>query len=269
MGARTPPAVSNERKGTATFPNAVRLSPLIRIALFGCLSLFAVLAVSCSSGDRPVFEETDEPDYQRGKRLLRQGEPDQALLAFLRVIDRRTDSPESHLEVGLIYLEDMNQPVLAIYHFMKFLELRPDARQAPEVENLIDTAKKEFARTLPGRPFEDRIERIDTLELVERLRRENNSLKARIAVLERENRDLRERIGGIRSSDGPRENDPERSEGDRPAVYVVRPGDTLSSISRAVFGDSARWEEIFQANRDLLRSPNDLRVGQELRVPSE
>ncbi|MFP4351594.1 MAG: LysM peptidoglycan-binding domain-containing protein [Puniceicoccaceae bacterium] len=261
--------MSNERRGRTTFPTDGRLFPLIRFVLFGCLSLFAGLAVSCSSGDRPVFEETDEPDYQRGKRLLRQGEPDQALLSFLRVIDRRTDSPESHLEVGLIYLEEMNQPVLAIYHFMKFLELRPDARQAPEVENLIDTAKKEFARTLPGRPFEDRIERIDTLELLERLRRENDSLKARIAVLERENRDLRERTGAARSPDGAGERDAERSGGDRPAVYVVRPGDTLSSISRTVLGDSSRWEEVFQANRDLLRSPNDLRVGQELRVPSE
>lgn len=262
------------RKGLTTGDRLASPFPFLRRSLtrsfaviFACLFL-----LSCGTGNRPVFEETDEPEYLRGKKFLRQGEEDQALLAFLRVIDNRTDSPESHLEAGLLYLNEMNQPVLAIYHFMKFLELRPEAIQAPEVESLIDTAKKEFARTLPGRPFRSGIEQTDLLEVVERERNENNRLKSRIARLERENQELRSRLSEISST-------PSRSRtgtvaesrpaGTEPAVYEVRPGDTLSSIARSVLGSSARWEEIFQANRDLLRSPNDLRVGQELRIPGE
>ncbi|MEM0966727.1 MAG: LysM peptidoglycan-binding domain-containing protein [Verrucomicrobiota bacterium] len=235
--------------------------------------LCGFISTGCAPSNRPVFEERDEPDYQKGKRLLRQGEDEQALLSFLRVIDSRTDSPESHLEAGLLYLEEMNEPVLSIYHFIKFLELRPEARQAPEVENLIDTAKKEFARTLPGRPFEGGLGQTDLLEVLEREREDAERSKARIIRLERENQDLRRRIdaltnrGAFPSTDSSRE--AENNEGNSPAVYVVQPGDTLSSIARSVFGSSARWEEIFQANRDLLRSPNDLRVGQELQIPPE
>ncbi len=242
-----------------------------KLALLGTGLLFLFLLASCGSGGRPVFEETDEPDYIRGKRFLRQGENEQALLAFLRVIDNRTDSPESHLEAGLIYLNDMNQPILAIYHFMKFLELRPEAVQAPEVESLIDTAKKAFARTLPGRPFQSGVEQTDLLDIVERQRAENNRLKGRISTLERENQELRRRLGSISVPDsaGSASAPEEAATGSERAVYVVQPGDTLSSISRTVFGTSARWEEIFRANRDLLRSPNDLRAGQELRIPSE
>lgn len=236
--------------------------------------LVFLLVVSCGSGDRRVFEETDEPDYVRGKKFLRQGEDEQALLAFLRVIDLRTDSPDSHLEAGLIYLNDMNQPILAIYHFMKFLELRPEALQAPEVESLIDTAKKEFARTLPGRPFQNGLQQTDLLEVVERQREENNRLKARISGLERENQQLRRRLGDLSSSASAAANESgtpggASTDGTERAVYQVQPGDTLSSISRTVYGTSSRWESIFQANRDLLRSPNDLRVGQELRIPPE
>ncbi|MGE9289815.1 MAG: LysM peptidoglycan-binding domain-containing protein [Puniceicoccales bacterium] len=233
--------------------------------------LAVFLCSSCSPGGRHVFEETDEPEYVRGKKFLRQGEEEQALLAFLRVIDNRTDSPESHLEAGLIYLNDMNQPILAIYHFMKFLELRPEAMQAPEVESLIDTAKKEFARTLPGRPFQSGVEQTDLLEVVERQRAENNHLKSRISGLERENQELRGRIASLSnsSSRGTPTQTRTANAGTERAVYVVQPGDTLSSIARKVFGSSARWEEIFQANRDLLRSPNDLRVGQELQIPPE
>tara|TARA_R100000027_G_scaffold38198_2_gene28193 strand:- start:22669 stop:23370 length:702 start_codon:yes stop_codon:yes gene_type:complete len=232
------------------------------------LSVFILSA--CSSGNRRVFEETDEPEYIRGKKFLRQGEEEQALLAFLRVIDIRTDSPESHLEAGLIYLNEMNQPILAIYHFMKFLELQPDALQAPEVESLIDTAKKEFARTLPGRPFQSGVEQTDLLQVVERQREEANRLKGRISTLERENQELRRRLGELSARN--QSTNPAQSSGgtaNEQAVYVVQPGDTLSSIARKVLGSSARWEDIFQSNRDLLRSPNDLRVGQELRIPSE
>lgn len=245
-----------------------------RFAFIQSAAVFLLLFLAACAPDRPVFEETDEPDYLQGKRLLRQGEQEQALLAFLRVIDTRADSPESHLEAGLLYLEEMNQPVLAIYHFMKFLELRPDARQAPEVEGLIDTAKKEFARTLPGQPFEDRLRQTDLLEVVERLRDENDRLKASLTRLERENRDLRNRLGEARETrpapSGGRPTPPTgNATATERAVYEVQPGDTLSSIARRLFGDSSRWEDIFAANRDLLRSPNDLRVGQELRVPPE
>ncbi len=245
-------------------------SAYIRFSLrCGWFALCCALLVGCGPS-HPVFEETDEPDYLQGKRLLRQGEDEQALLSFLKVIDSRTDSPESHLEAGLLYLDEMNQPVLAIYHFMKFLELRPEARQAPEVEGLIDTAKKEFARTLPGQPFENRERQTDLLQVVERLRAENNRLKADLTRLERTNRELRRRLGeGRESGTGNPTGTASDSGGGQEAVYVVRPGDTLTSIARSLYGNSARWEDIFAANRDLLRSPNDLRVGQELQIPAE
>lgn len=51
-------------------------------------------------------------------------------------------------------------------------------------------------------------------------------------------------------------------------TYVVQPGDTLSQIAQKVYGNAALWTIIFEANRDKLSSPNLLRVGMELRIPS-
>ncbi|MCB9761421.1 MAG: DUF3380 domain-containing protein [Alphaproteobacteria bacterium] len=51
-------------------------------------------------------------------------------------------------------------------------------------------------------------------------------------------------------------------------TYTVQSGDTLSKIARAVLGDSSRYMEIFEANADQLSSPNAIRVGQVLRIPS-
>jgi hypothetical protein len=49
--------------------------------------------------------------------------------------------------------------------------------------------------------------------------------------------------------------------------HVVRSGDTLSSIALQHLGSTARYQAVFEANRDRLRTPDDLRIGQELRIP--
>lgn len=52
-----------------------------------------------------------------------------------------------------------------------------------------------------------------------------------------------------------------------PRRYVVRRGDTLRSISSAVYGDEGRWRDIYRANRRTLRDPDVLKVGTTLVIP--
>ena len=49
--------------------------------------------------------------------------------------------------------------------------------------------------------------------------------------------------------------------------YTVKPGDTLSKISRQFYGDANQYTRIFNANRDILRDPNTISPGQELLIP--
>jgi nucleoid-associated protein YgaU len=66
---------------------------------------------------------------------------------------------------------------------------------------------------------------------------------------------------------GSRESGDGNEDAEVPARYTVKTGDTLSRISREVYGTSGRWAEIFEANRDQLPSPNALRPGQVLEIP--
>jgi len=59
----------------------------------------------------------------------------------------------------------------------------------------------------------------------------------------------------------------ETAEEARYTLYTVRPGDTLSRIARKVYGRSAPWKPIYNANRDKLKSPHNLKVGQVLKIP--
>jgi len=49
--------------------------------------------------------------------------------------------------------------------------------------------------------------------------------------------------------------------------YTVKAGDTLSMIAEKVYGDAAKFEAIFEANKDILKNANDIKVGQELKIP--
>lgn len=49
--------------------------------------------------------------------------------------------------------------------------------------------------------------------------------------------------------------------------YVVRPGDSLSRISQRIYGSSRHARFIYENNRDVLKSIDDISVGQLLRLP--
>jgi nucleoid-associated protein YgaU len=52
-------------------------------------------------------------------------------------------------------------------------------------------------------------------------------------------------------------------------TYTVKSGDTLSKISKQFYGDSNEYMRIFYANRDHLKDPDKIQVGQELKIPAE
>ena len=49
--------------------------------------------------------------------------------------------------------------------------------------------------------------------------------------------------------------------------YEVKSGDTLSKIAKEFYGDATLYPQIFEANRDRLKNPDLIRVGQKLRIP--
>ena len=50
-------------------------------------------------------------------------------------------------------------------------------------------------------------------------------------------------------------------------TYVVKSGDNLSKISKQFYGDANEFMRIFYANKDKLRDPDKIQVGQQLTIP--
>jgi len=228
--------------------------------------------MGCGSSDLPGIEENDS-SYDRGRAHLRQGNEEEALDEFLSVTRRIVQSPQSHIEVGrlLMKLENRRDPVAAIYHYRRFIELSPESKEAATVEQLIVTAEREIIRKLPGEPY---IEHLEAL----RLREENSRLKRELA-------DMRVRLGlpldtedalqplstaADPTSSSPPSVPPAPVKPPEPSIartHVVQQGDSLYAISRKFYGDSAHIDLIYNANRDVLINKRSLKIGQKLRIP--
>lgn len=51
-------------------------------------------------------------------------------------------------------------------------------------------------------------------------------------------------------------------------LHKVRRGDSLSELAEKYLGSANRHLEIFQANREAMRNPNDLSIGMLLKIPA-
>ena len=247
---------------------------------------------ACSSGELSIVNETEERQFKLAKEFQSQGRYEDALITYLGLISIRRESPESHLEVGYIYLNTLKDPVRAIFYFDRYLELKPESERIIQVKQLIETAKLEFLRQLPTKPFQGDVDRIDLLEIIEKLKKENDTLKLKYnkALLEIKAKRGQEAMNQVSISLNemiPNDRNSSQSEGGNltsniastsnatgmvdprevPKSYVVQAGDTLSKISEKFYGTANRWNDIYQANRDTLSSARSLKVGQELLIP--
>jgi hypothetical protein len=58
------------------------------------------------------------------------------------------------------------------------------------------------------------------------------------------------------------------AEGSDARIHTVRDGDTLRKLAERYLGDSSRFLEIYEINRQLLRSPEVLPIGARLSIPA-
>lgn len=52
------------------------------------------------------------------------------------------------------------------------------------------------------------------------------------------------------------------------AYHTVAKGETLGKIAKHYFGNAMKYKEIFEANTDILKNPDLIHPGQELKIPN-
>lgn len=49
-------------------------------------------------------------------------------------------------------------------------------------------------------------------------------------------------------------------------TYKVKKGDTLSLIAKRYLGNSSRWRELYERNKDIISNPNRIKIGQVIKL---
>src|ERR1700678_249343 len=102
-----------------------------RLAL-RCAAVF-LLCVGVSgcfpSGDTQS-DEQNEPHFLTGKSLVSQMDYTGAINSFERALEVNPRNASAHYELGWLYEEKAADQAAAIYHYDRFLRLRPAAENA-------------------------------------------------------------------------------------------------------------------------------------------
>ncbi|MBP7275139.1 MAG: LysM peptidoglycan-binding domain-containing protein [Kiritimatiellae bacterium] len=257
----------------------------IRIAA----AALALVAAGC--GPLESAREEDHPLMRRALALDRAGNTKEAIDAYQRALEVRPQFARAHLNLAALYNRPPAEDFLrAVYHFDRYLELRPDAQNAENIRELSRRARINFAATLPTAGANE------SIQLVADLRREISMLRSRIAELESTPATLAPapspspaRASPVAARPGPARGSATAAPESRPATtpaaptptlarpapapapgprtHVVKAGETLSSIANKAYNDSSAWRKIFEANQDQLTSPSAIREGQTLVIP--
>ena len=60
---------------------------------------------------------------------------------------------------------------------------------------------------------------------------------------------------------------PETAPKEKVEMYEIVAGDTLSAIAKRYYGDASKYPRIFEANREVIKDPDKIFVGQKIRIP--
>ena len=245
-----------------------------------CLALAAIVAgVSGCAKGVGALDAADEldPRMDRASTLERSNDFKRAIEMYEEALARNAELVKAHLKLGLLYDDYENNYLRAIYHYERYLELRPDTEKRADIEELVRLARVNYATSIPEKAS-------DAIRELTRVRHQASQMeqdmvvsKRRIAALEVENGKLTAALGTARkkivvdrgqdlatgTSLLPVAEAPEK----KAISYTVRRGDSLSRTADKMYHDSRRWRVIFDANRAALDNAENLKVGQILIIP--
>lgn len=252
----------------------------------------AMFAFACGcerSGPTSGAQAEREANYQRAKKLGEQHDFEGAAEFYKRALSVNPEFASAHLELGLLCDDKLGDPIAAIYHYRRYLELRPDSDKRQLVTDFIERAKLSLAAKLPQSPITDPSELTRLQNEKAALLQENAMLRTQVAELEKAatavavkptvSVDSAPALASaspvtpaaatvvmasapvaLPTTDAP-------VESTRGRMHVVQKGDTLYSLALRYYGTRAGWERIYQANRSGLPNRNQLKVGQQLVIP--
>jgi nucleoid-associated protein YgaU len=223
----------------------------------------AVWGLANAGCDR--FPASDsKPDRAAAEKKAAAGELEAAVNLYEAQLDGSPKSAEIHFRLAVLYDEKLKNPVGAMHHFGRYLELQPKGPHAKAAKDYKSEGQLKLVTSLSNGSFVSQAEAV-------RIKNENLSLRKSVNELQAQKaaRLAATPMPGDKSSAASKKSgEPAR----RPIplgvrTHVVASGETLASIAQKYYKNKARWKEIQDAN--FLPSEGTARIkpGDELAIP--
>ena len=207
-------------------------------------------------------------------------------------------SPLAHFELASVYADNLDEPFRAMYHYEKFLELAPDSPDAEDIrkfsagcrKRVFDKLSKDYqsadAAKALGEVKRYREKLDEYINYSNKLRAQNEKMKEMIRS-GRVHREVSVRplrtTENVTTVEKPETENTAETVAEKPAPtltaqpaasagavreYTVVSGDSLSKISRKMYGTTKHWRKIQEANPGRVGARGQVRVGVTLKIPA-
>jgi LysM repeat protein len=247
--------------------NWVRNS-LLWLAVLGGLALSG-----CQPGHRTTVEEEKEPHFLIGRSRVNAMNFRGAIEAFEQALEMNPRSAAAHFELGWLYAEKESDEAAAIYHYQKYLHLRPQAANAENIRQHILRLKHELAKdVMPIPPSTDLLRQLEqAVREKQQLQSEVDQLQRQVAQMSAASAPPAARaetrpttsLSAVRPEPVAARNNTLRTPtAPPPRSYQIKDGDTLMAIARR---HNVRLDALQAANPRL--DPRRLQPGQTIVLP--
>lgn len=242
----------------------------------GIFAAMLLLSMSgCLPASRGELDEEKEPHFVDGRNAINSLDFKGAIEEFEKALEVNPHNSRAHAQLGWLYEEKESDPATAIYHYQKYLKLRPDSHNAEVIRQHITNCKQDLAKSVLPLPITPGMQRqFDQVQdEMKRLKEENERWKAAYAAL-RAQIPTNPPVGAgapLHVTPLPSlsvSNSPSRgaSSDFRPSLsgrtHLVQPGETPAAIARKY---GIKLDALLSANPAL--EPKRMRAGQTLKIP--
>ena len=228
------------------------------------MGLCLLLIVGCGriSDER---REARDRYLRRAEAAKNAQDIDGAIALCEKAVNRRPDLALAHRELGLMLDNFRQDYVGAIYHYQRYLQLRPDSENRAVIEQLIQHCRISFAAQIHESPEEWKKDLRARDARIQKLEQELSSLRSPRSLAQSEP------TASVETRAIPLQFSSPVAPTNAPTVqvHIVQAGENLATISTKYFGTPAKWKMIFNANRERLSDANNLRVGTQITIPKD
>lgn len=246
-----------------------------------------VVLSGCGPGGLTNRSDADRNPYcLKARKAVEQRDFETAVKLYRQALMVNPKLADAHLEIGMLYEDKQKDPISAIYHYRRCLEVESRASKREMAQDFIERARVSLLTSLPQSTMldADALARVQSEKTA--LVHENELLRARVAELEQ---DLAENAAAeilraeaalpppppvapwgsppVGTAEPPPVTQPVETGHASARTHLVQKGDTLYSLSLRYYGSRSDWQKIYQANRHTMTSKDQLKIGQQLVIP--